>query len=151
MSDTFRLWTHGVAVQVEYEDFFRNVRIRRAGFGTDIQQNGGTWNWFHLAIPSASTLDDDTADHYHAYLRGYVNNYAVVEEVNVHESQGGNASPRIYHAGGLNWTGRTLNENFNLPDAICSGPLCMSVRVRFDDSRGRVRFVGAGAWFEERT
>lgn len=151
--DTFKFWTHGVNVQVEYSKeatgHDNGLYIRRAGFGTIIKQRGETWNWFHFAIPSATKLDDDNVKRQHAWLRGKINNFATIKQVTVHEAKGGSDCPRIYNNNNLNLTGRELNESFDLPDRVCKGPLVMCVRVEFEDDRGEVVFCGAGAWFEE--
>jgi hypothetical protein len=152
MSDTFQFWTHGVNVQVEFTDAARGLGVRRAGWGSQITQNRGTWNWFHFAIPSATQLDDDNVDHYHAWLRMRINNDAAIKRVHVREASGPNsACPIIYDSGVLNITGQDTELSFNLPDNRCKGPLVMCVRVDFEGDQGEVVFAGAGGWFEEWT
>lgn len=151
MSESFYFWTHGVNVQVEYTDPERALYIRRAGFGTVIRQKGGTWNWFHFAIPSATKLDDDDVDRYHAWLRGCINDHAVIKRVHIREAQKGCHCPIIYDSGDINLTGRELEESFNIPDRRCRGPLVICILVKFQEDDGEVTFTGAGGWFEEHT
>lgn len=155
MSDTFKFWNHGVSVVPEYTEVYtghnNGLYLRPAGWGTQVRQRGGTWNWFHIAIPSPTELDDDRSDHFYAWLRADINNNAVIKEVNIHEATSGTSSPRIYSSGSINYTGRAETFNFNVPNGRCTGPLVMSIRVQFDTNNGQVIFRGAGALFEEAT
>jgi len=151
MSDSFHFWTHGVNVQVEYTDPARGLVVKRAGWGTRIEQNKGTMNWFHFAIPSATRLDDDNVDHYHAWLRGHINNHAVITRVHIREARPNFNVPVIWDSGPLNLTGRNLEESFNINDRRSKGPLVICVRVEFEEEGGIVIFTGAGGWFEEWT
>ena len=156
MSDTFRFWTHGVNVVVEYTKEYtgtdNGLFMRRAGWGTQIRQKKGTSNWFHLPIPSATKLDDDNVDHYHAWLRVKVNNDAAIKRVHVREASGpGVHCPVIYDSGGLNITGQDTELSFNLADTRCKGPLVICVYAKFEGTKGELIFTAAGGWFEEWT
>ena len=151
MSDSFHFWTHGVNVQVEHTDSARGLYVRRAGWGTLIRQKPDTWNWFHFAIPSATKLDNDNVDHYHAWLRGRINNHAVINNVHIREARPGFDVPIIWNSGLINLTGRNLEESFNIDDRRSRGPLVMCIRVLFEEQGGEVIFTGAGGWFEEWT
>lgn len=155
MSDSFYFWTHGVNVIPEYTKEYtghdNGLYMRRAGWGAQIRQKRGTSNWFHFAIPSATKLDDDNVDHYHAWLRGTINNHAVIKRVHIREARPGWDCPVIWDSGAINLTGRNLEESFNIPDRLSNGPLVMCVYVEFEDEDGEVIFTGAGGWFEEHT
>ena len=156
MSDTFRFWTHGVSVIPEYTKEYTGTNnglyMRRAGWGAQIRQKAGTDNWFHFAIPSATELDDDCVDYYHAWLRVRVNNDAVIDRIHIREAPGpASNSSLIYDSGAaLNITGQDTELSFNLPDRRCKGSLVMCVHVKFDKDSGEVVFAGAGS-FEEWT
>ncbi len=148
----YNFWAHGATVFPEYKKEFTGtdlgLYLRRAGFGAMVRQRGGTWNWFHIPIPTPTRLDDDASHHKHAWLRVNVNNDAVIREVTVHETQSNGSSPRIFQQS-LNITGQNGQFGFNLPDGNCAGPLVMSIRVQFDTNNGQVIFTAAGAKFEE--
>lgn len=117
-----------------------------------MRQKGGTTNWFHFAIPSATKLDDDNVDYYHAWLRVKVNNSAVITRVHIREASGPNSNcPIIYDSGILNITGQDTELSFNLPDQRCKGPLVMCVNAQFDANSGEIVFAGAGGWCEDWT
>lgn len=154
MSDTFKFWNHGVSIVPEYTREYTGTNnrlfMRRTGFGTIIRQRGGTWNWFHIPIPSPSRLDDDASTTYSASLRAEINDFATIQEVNIHEAVSGSSSPGIFHRN-VNLTGRAETFNFDLLAKECTGPLTMSIRVRFDTNNGQIIFRGAGVQFEEAT
>jgi hypothetical protein len=54
MANIFRFWTHGANVQVEYPKELKS--LRRAGWGTDIEQAAGSSNWFHFAVPTKEDI-----------------------------------------------------------------------------------------------
>lgn len=156
MSDTFHFWTHGVNVVPEYTKEYtghdNGLYLRRAGWGAQIKQRIDTSNWFHFAIPSATQLDDDNVDYYHAWLRVRVNNDAAIKRVHVREASGPNsACPVIHDTGTINITGQDTQLSFNLRDQRCKGPLVICVYVEFEGDNGEVVFTGAGGWFEEWT
>ena len=156
MSDTYQFWTHGVSVIPEYTKEYtghdNGLYLRRAGWGAQIRQKKGTTNWFHLAIPSATKLDDDSVDHYHAWLRLRINNDATIDNVHVREAPGPQSnSSVIYNSGSINITGQDTQMSFNLPDNRCKGPLVICVHVKFEGDKGEIIFAAAGGWFEEWT
>jgi hypothetical protein len=150
MSESYAFWTHGVSVQAEWTDPGRGLSIRRAGWGAEITQPKGTNNWFHFAIPSATQLDDEVVDYYHAWLRVNVNNDAAIRRFHIRHASGPNsACPVIYRNDEMNITGQDTELVFNLDDQRCKGPLVMCVYVEFDGDSGKVVFAGAGVHFEE--
>ncbi len=129
MSDNFTFWTHGVDVIAEFTKEYtgddNGLYMRRAAWGARIRQNGGTSNWFHFALPSATKLDDDNVDHYHAWLRGHINGQATITDVRITHG-GWNHDGKVIFSIQPSLTGRVLNESFNLPDRRCTQPLVMS-------------------------
>ena len=94
--------------------------MRRAGWGAQIKQKKGSSNLFHFTIPSATELDDDHVDYYHAWLRVRVNNDAVIDRVHIREAPGPtSSSPIIHDSGAINITGQDTQLSFNLPDRRC--------------------------------
>ena len=157
MADDYGFFIHGVGVQIEHTDSARDVQITRSGFGAVISQSGGTFNWFHFLIPTATRLDNHNVNRYAAWLQGSVNERAVIERVTVHEAQGhGAGSPRIFETPApgeeeaISITDRSFDEVFNLPHERSGGALLLCARVRFEVG-GEICFIGAGAAFEERT
>ena len=74
--------THGVNVAVEFPD--RISVIQRAGWGTRVSQPANTWNWFHLATPTANQLDGtETVKHESVFLKARLNPNAVIKRVHV--------------------------------------------------------------------
>jgi hypothetical protein len=53
---SYASWIHGNCMQVEYPD--RLVRLEHDGWGTVIEGQPGTVNWFHFAIPTPVILND---------------------------------------------------------------------------------------------
>ncbi len=155
MSDTFRFWTHGVSVIPEYTKertgTDNGLFMQPMGFGTVVRQKVGTSNWFHFAIPSATTLDDDNVSYYHAWLRFRINTGAVIKEITVHQNHKNSESPRIWESGDITISGQDTEYSINLPDQQCKGPLVICVKVFFEAAGGEVVFAGAGAHFEEWT
>ena len=147
MSDDFRYWTHGVAVQVEYPD---NVKsIRRAGWGTDIVQAQGTENWFHFAIPTPTRLDDDNVDQQGLYLLAKIDNKATIDEMSCHRAGEGRLKEW-----NVSYSATTIGADtyFDIPNQKCTKPLVLCIHVKFDGpGDGMVTFYGAGGNFEEHT
>lgn len=155
MSEAYRLWTHGAAVIAEYTKEYTGTNnglyLRRTGWGSQVRQKRGTSNWFHLAIPSPTTLENRKSYHYHAFLRAKVNTDAIIDRVHVREAQGpGSHCPVIYDSGAITITGQNKDFDYNLPDNECTGPIVLCVHVKFDGNHGEVIFTGAGARFEEK-
>lgn len=149
MADTFKFWTHGVAVIPEYTaqgtGTNNGLYIRHAGWGTQVRQRGGTANWFHIEIPSPTRLDDDTSRHIRGWLDVNVNNFAVITRVHVRE--GGT----LIKSMDLNHTGQNGIINIDVPNGSVTRPLVVCVYARFETGNGQIIFKGAGMEFEEVT
>ncbi|MEA1960814.1 MAG: DUF6623 family protein [Bacillota bacterium] len=50
-------WIHGHSMQIEYSD--RLELIRRAAYYIEVHGEAETTNWFHFAVPTPVTLNDD--------------------------------------------------------------------------------------------
>ncbi len=155
MSDSFRLWTHGASVIPEYTKEYtgtdNGLYLRPTGYGAIVRQNVGTSNWFHLAIPSATKLDDDNVSKYHAWLRFKINTGAVIKRIHVRENQVNSQCPLIWDSGSKTISGQDTEYSINLTDSKCRGPLIICVKVHFEANGGEIIFAGAGGHFEEWT
>jgi hypothetical protein len=162
MSRIYYFWTHGVNVQVEYTEEYIPPRgleekigtrelglyVRRTGGGVVIRQNGGTWNWFHFAIPTATMIDDEHVDYKNAYLRGRINGKATVTDVHIRHG-GVDHQERIWRYT-PNLSERIIDESYDIPNEQCTQPMVICVRVEFEPG-GEVIFTGAGARMDEQT
>jgi hypothetical protein len=136
-------WTHGSSVQVEYPQVVKF--IRRTGYGTVVRQSEKTSNWFHFAIPTPTTIDDDyTVKHYDVFLKGIVNENAKIAKVHVWDGDS-----RRYKNDNLSIIGKKFDEKFNIPDNEVNRGLVVCVFVEFlsGTPMGEVRFISAGAKF----
>ena len=144
----YKFWIHGVNVHVQNES--ATASIKRYSQGTKIRQNAGG-NWFHLAIPTPTLLNDHEVEQVDAFLRGKINGQATIK--NVHIWRGG--EPRDHrvlakdYPDGQGLSNRILDELYNLPDEACHDPLVMCIYVDFENG-GEIFFAGAGARFDEK-
>lgn len=159
MSDEFQFWTHGLSVQAEDD---KGLTIWRSAWGARItaDQTVDT-RWFHIPIPSATRLDDDAVDIYHAWLLGWVSEATDIRRVSVHMSSVNLAengsemeSKRIYNKEGVivsgkDFGGSQFKLDFDIADQLCTGPIVISALVKFGGQKRQIRFSGAGARFEE--
>lgn len=58
MTQRYDFWVHGADVNIEYPGRV-NGHERRAGWGTTMQQDQGSENWVHFAIPSPTVMFDE--------------------------------------------------------------------------------------------
>jgi hypothetical protein len=155
MSEAYRFWISGVSVIPEYTKEYtgtdNGLYMQRGGLGAKIRQKGGTSNWFHFAIPSATSLDDNNVSYYHAFLRFKINTGAVISKIHVRENSKNSESNLVWSGDDLSITGQDTEYSINLPDKQCKGPLEIAVHVDFNDEGGEVLFTGAGGRFEEQT
>lgn len=155
MSDTFRFWVHGTAVIPEFTKEYtgddRGLFLRRAGWGALVRQRPGTNNWFHLAVPSATRLDDDKVDYRAVWLRFSINTGAVIKRIHVRHNNENGESPAIWRNDRLSISGQNTQFPINVENRRCTGPLVISVFVHFEAEDGQVIFAGAGGHFEEWT
>lgn len=163
MSDEFKFWTHGVNAMVESED---DLAISRSSAGLIVQSRAANARtWIHFAIPSATRLDDDAVDIFHAWLMGWLGddteietvaikmasanvseNHAKMEPVEVFRTPPGEV---VLSAIGAEEFGLPFSKDFNIQDRLCTGPIVLSALVRFVAAGKELRLTGAGARFEE--
>lgn len=146
----FDFWTHGVATIVE-SPLKAQLIEHRAHIGTVVEQNGDTNGWFHIPIPTPTTINNYM--NVKIILIGLiakVNKNARIDELHLYCG-----SDRIWQsAPNLNLTNKTVSEIFDPPDFNTLkgtlGPgIVLSIFVNFlpGTPRGRVEFYGAGAAF----
>ena len=51
------MWVHGTATEVEFPQNLHSDGIMREGIGTHFFSGAGTFNWFHIPIPTPVVLD----------------------------------------------------------------------------------------------
>lgn len=139
-----KFWMHGVNTIVRWPD--RVAQLEQSSWGTKIKQNS-SYNWFLIAIPTPTGLDDHEIMHVDAFLRGHVNRFATVDQV--HIWRGGETRGKKFPFNNLSLRETDLNEIYNLPDERCQDPLVMCIKVLFDNE-GEIIIEGAGARFDER-
>jgi hypothetical protein len=143
MPDNYTLWIHGTAVQVEFPANIASMV--RGGWGTDNEQPQGSDNWFHLAVPTPTRMDDDV-DHIRLHLLGSIGNKATIDLVTCHRAGEGRLAEWP-----VSLSAKALDEHFDLPVQQCTKPLVLCVHVSFDGpGNGLISFHGAGADYRER-
>ena len=134
-------WIHGVSTMVE--DAERATDIIHFGSGTTVRQPANTDNWFHIAVPTPTIIDDEEK----VGLR-VVAFHAKAENADITEWH-------LYMGKDLvgtrqeNWTGE-IYQAWEVGNWALSGPLNLCFRVAFHDSTPQATFTfqGAGAGFE---
>ncbi len=148
MPDT-TLAVNGISVLVEYPERL-TAPLRRASSGTWIQQDSGTWNWFHFA-PATLVVDRGTnVELSKIRLNGSLE-HARLERL--HLRAGGSLVWRIDEGvwglttGGFYLAYPTGTSFRYLPEAerepierLGHASYCLSARVSFTESPGRIRF-----------
>lgn len=140
----YDFWTHGVNTIVEFPE--RASLIQHAGWGTLVQQSANAErpdNWFHIAIPSPTILDDDeTVFLSYADLRAEVNENARIDRVHFRENEA------LVHDESISLTAQVVNQRFDLGKRIRGG-VVIAVHVDFltGSPIGEIKFRGAGARF----
>ena len=154
-SKKYSFWNHGVTVIPEFSPTTtgtdNGLYLRRGGFGAVVRQKVGTTNWFHIPIPTPTTLDDGRTEFRQAWLRAEINQEAKIKLVNLHEAISGSESRIIYTSGNVDYEGLSETFHFDLPHSNCVGPLVMSIFVEFCPGKQPVQviFRGAGVHFVE--
>lgn len=144
-------WTHGVNVVVEFPD--KIGIIRRAGWGTLVSQPAKTWNWFHVAIPTANQLDGtETVKHESAFVKVRLNENARITKVHVWVG-----NRRVIAQEGLDLRGPDVFHQVELAhDQVrdlqgrwAGMVICVFVEFLTGTPAGEVVFEGAGATSEK--
>jgi hypothetical protein len=144
----YRYFVHGVDVHVQDEPN-RADGIRRNSQGTRIRQNSGG-NWFHLAIPTPTFLDNHVVNYRDAALRGKINGQATIRKVHIWMG-GVPRGRRIFkkdYSRDEALSNRVLLEAFGISEGRCEEPLVMCIYVEFENG-GEITFGGAGVRFDE--
>ena len=155
MADDFRFWLHGTGVQIEYTQPQLDLQVRRAGWGCVIRQKPETHNWFHFPITTPSRLDDDAVKFREFYLKGRINDGAIIKKIHVwHGSPlDGSHGQRIQELNNLQITDRLIDKTVPIPIAyqhrLVAHASVLCVYGEFVKAGGEIVFTGAGALFEE--
>ncbi|MGH8992874.1 MAG: DUF6623 family protein [Acidimicrobiia bacterium] len=137
----FDYWTHGVSTFAEHA--VEGLSVRHAGNGTVVKQPRGSDNWFHLAVPTPTIVDDE--DEMRVKIMAFhasTQNVAMVKAWHVY--MGG----RLVAAQDLDLTGDHIYKDWQ-GSWLVSGPLNFSLRVEFLQDDSVIIFEGAGAGFED--
>jgi len=155
----YDFWTHGVNIVAEHPD--RLAFERRWGGGAEFEQVGDfpegderKINWFDLAIPSPSVLEDDKpVSLRNMRLSGHCNENAFIVFAAVHDGRirqwETDLAPHDHDTGltgdidlSMGVEGGTMHRPVTVGINLC-------VKVRFDAGapRGHVSFFGAGALY----
>ena len=151
-------WIHGVSTFVEYPD--RTTEIRHAGNGTIVKQRANSDNWFHLPIPTPTSIDGDAevAVTWVA-LKASTNENARIRDVHLRTAD------EFYSWGGRPDLSGNISKVWKIGDEWgpigisaqppvirqIRGSIALCLRVDFLDGtlEGEITFWGAGAAFDE--
>jgi hypothetical protein len=154
----YEFWVHGVDVNIEYPSRVIGD-AQRAGFGTVWEQNEGTDNWVHFAIPTPTEWFGDKNDWFTAgaqtseircervFLQGGANENAAIDRVSLWDGD------RLVDTNqGIE--GLENRQRFERPfvaegDNDINHGLCISVHIQCfgDEPKPKVRMIAAGAEF----
>lgn len=140
----FDFWTHGADTIVEFPE--QTQLIRHTGWGTLIRQPANTNNWFHIAIPTPTVLEDDISVFLqYVRLRAEVNENARIDLI--HFRDGGN----LIYSENVMLTDQIVDRQFDNPNQQMGGGLVIAVHVQFltGSPIGQIIFRGAGARFQQ--
>lgn len=140
----YDFWTHGVNTIVEYPD--QTQLIRHTGWGTLIRQSADTNNWFHIAIPSPTFLEDDGSVFLqYIRLRAEVNENARIDLIHLR------VDGTLIYSENVMLTDQIVDRQFDNPNRELQGGLVVAVHVQFltGSPTGQIIFRGAGARFQQ--
>ena len=166
----FNFWTHGVNTIVEFPE--RESRITHTGLGTFIEQAEShpdqENNWFHLPLhapswipveqwtrrPDGAYLSEShckvqEAQLVGARLKATLNENAAIRQFHIR------AGDELIHSESVELRGPTVDHEINISDPLAChfhtpfNGLVLCVRVVFlsGTPRGKVQFIGAGAYY----
>lgn len=135
-------WIHGHNTMVEYPD--RLTLARPMGFYGLFAGKKGTFNWFHLAIPTPVIVDRRRLRLDSVMLIFATDPNAIVRSVHVYD-----AASRIQTYDGLEMTGTHWFERFDVLDRRVRYGIGVSVGVQFANAAGnsRIAFLSGGGDF----
>ncbi|MCB0168602.1 MAG: hypothetical protein KDI79_30520 [Anaerolineae bacterium] len=148
----FDLRIHGGTTQYELPHLVKYVR--RFGWGTEVEQEPGTDNWFHIAIPTLKKQEDVLLLYDFTYLKahrasGNISNViALIDRVHIWDG----ATKRIFADDNVSFPYGSF-KFWSLPHTLIAEGMNMSIHVTWyqqsGDNRGKITFSSAGAGFEE--
>ncbi len=144
MSDAYALGTHGSSIQVEFPEHL--TKMRRTGWGTLIEQNGGSDNWFHFAIPTPTIMNDSNRFIFtKAYFSADLNENVRIEKIHLRSGDELRIEKIVRHSD------RKLIDETIVPGTRSSVlPISLSIYARFltGTPKGQIIFRHAGAELE---
>ncbi len=144
MSDVYALGIHGSSIQVEFPEHL--TQIRRTGWGTLLEQNGQTDNWFHFDIPTPRVMADTRIFWFtKAYFTADLNENVRIEKIHLRSGD------ELRTVKNVTYTGRKLiNEIIGQETERSVFPISLSIYARFltGTPKGQIIFRHAGAEFE---
>lgn len=134
-------WVHGVSTFVERPQLL--ATIFHAGHGTVATQAGNTDNWFHIAVPTPTMIDDEEKVGLRVVaFRAKADNAEITEW---HLYMGKDLVGTRQET----WSGE-IDQTWEVGNWALRGPLNLCFRVAFHDGTPQATFTfqGAGAGFE---
>jgi hypothetical protein len=137
----YEFWTHGVNTAVEFPS--RAAEIRRAGWGTLVRQPANTDNWFHIALPTAKVVNNESALMREIHLKAEVNENARIDMIHCRDDG------KLAFSRAVSFTDRVVDQVFQSADFPMSGGLALCIHIDFltGTPMGQVIFRSAGAAF----
>jgi len=152
---SYRIWIHGVNIIPEFTKEYtgddNGLRLNRTAFGAVVRQRKGTNNWFHLAIPTLTTIRDTHPLSTDAYLRFRINTGAVIRRIAVsliRREADNIVYSQFWNSGEITISGQKTEYHIDFKDHLVGGPLVISTQVYFEADDGEIRFLGAGGRFK---
>lgn len=133
----FEFWISGINIYARDTDA-PGLKIQRTARGANITQDGGTSNWFHLAILSPTFLDDCSVEHYDAMLKGEVNEAATIDQFQIHQAH---QTTCIFQYGGIKFSNELVDVRYDIPNEYVQSPIVISIHITFEktfDANGKV-------------
>lgn len=109
-------WIHGTGAIVEFPDI--PVETRRTGRGTLIRQRENTANWFHFALPSIETIENQSSFIRKIHFRATVNENARVDRIHFRSDRN-----ELIFSQSVSLTDREIDETFQTADTRSQGGL----------------------------
>ncbi|MCP4663883.1 MAG: hypothetical protein GY856_51520 [bacterium] len=140
--ESYHHWVHGVATIVEAPE--KTKRISHWGGNTWVDQEAKTYNWFHLAIPTPTSVGGIGPLLEWVHVHAHMNENARLAEVHIWDG-----GKRI-HTQNCVFTDEEVDEKFGPKDkwSVARGiNCCLKVEFLTGEIMGRATFYGAGGRF----
>ncbi len=149
----YRFATHGVATVVEYPQSAKLIQ-HRGDLGTVVEQEAGTYGWFHIPLTTPNQMDGDEVELKSFWLDVNLNENAKMTRIDLRYGQ-----ECIYRLEDLSVMGLLFGQGISLPEPVkvSNGggsyfgyglTLCLRIEFLSGEPRGRVEFYSAAAHFE---